>query len=390
MQIFTGKMLERKLFLHLLQEQMKIHPVVALLGPRQCGKTTLAEIFSTSFNGATHRFDLENPQDLLALSNPMVVLERLTGLVVIDEIQRLPEIFPILRVLSDKKQASYLILGSASRDLIKQSSETLAGRIGYIELTPFLMIEGCMMNQLLVRGGFPRSYLASDDRESYLWRESYIQTFLERDIPNLGFNISPLLLRRFWMMLTQVHGSILNMSSLAVSLGVSAHSIRHYVEILAGTFMLRIMPPWFENIHKRQVKTPKIFFSDSGLLLTLLGIHSEKELLMHPNLGTIWEGFALEQVIRSLRIRPEESFFWRTQDGAELDLLVFKGSKRLGFEFKFSDSPKTTKSMHSALSSLKLDHLFIIYPGRREIPLRDNISLIGLEEWTRNQAKMTE
>lgn len=383
-------MLERKLFLHLLQEQIKIHPVVALLGPRQCGKTTLAETFSNSYNGTTHRFDLENPQDLLALSNPMVVLERLTGLVIIDEIQRLPEIFPILRVLSDKKQASYLILGSASRDLIKQSSETLAGRIGYIELTPFLMVEGCMINQLLVRGGFPRSYLASEDRESYLWRESYIQTFLERDIPNLGFNISPLLLRRFWMMLTQVHGSILNMSNLAVSLGVSANSIRHYVEILAGTFMVRLMPPWFENIHKRQVKTPKIFFRDSGLLLTLLGIHSEKELLMHPNLGPIWEGFALEQVIQSLRIRPEESFFWRTQDGAELDLLVFTDGKRLGFEFKFSDNPKTTKSMHSALSNLKLDHLFVIYPGKREIPLKVNISLIGLEEWNRKQVKMSE
>ncbi|OJW70255.1 MAG: hypothetical protein BGO68_02575 [Candidatus Amoebophilus sp. 36-38] len=383
-------MLKRELFLHLLKEQMTIHPVVALLGPRQCGKTTLAEIFSTSYNGMTHRFDLENPQDLLALSNPMVVLERLTGLVIIDEIQRLPEIFPILRVLSDKKQASYLILGSASRDLIKQSSETLAGRIGYIELTPFLMVEGCMMNQLLVRGGFPRSYLASDDRESYLWRESYIQTFLERDIPNLGFNISPLLLRRFWMMLTQVHGSILNMSNLAVSLGVSAHNIRHYVEILTGTFMVRLMPPWFENIHKRQVKTPKIFFRDSGLLLTLLGIHSEKELLMHPNLGAIWEGFALEQVIQSLRIRPEESFFWRTQDGAEIDLLVFTEGKRLGFEFKFSDSPKTTKSMHSALSDLKLDHLFVIYPGQREIPLKDNISLIGLEGWNRKQAKTIE
>ena len=249
------------------------------------------------------------------------------------------------------------------------------------------MVEGCMMNQLLVRGGFPRSYLASNDRESYLWRESYIQTFLERDIPNLGFNISPLLLRRFWMMLTHVHGSMLNMSNLAVSLGVSSHQIRHYTEILAGTFMVRLMPPWFENIHKRQVKTPKIFFRDSGLLLTLLGIHTEKELLMHPHLGAIWEGFALEQVIQSLRVRPEESFFWRTQDGAEVDLLVFKEGKRLGFEFKFSDSPKTTKSMHSALADLKLDHLFVIYPGKREIPLKDNISLIGLEGWNRQQAE---
>lgn len=374
-------MIERRTYLHLLQEQIKIHPVVALLGPRQCGKTTLAKIFSASYEGKIHHFDLENPQDLLALSNPLIVLERLTGLVVIDEIQRLPQIFPILRILSDRKQALYLILGSASKDLIKQSSETLAGRIGYIELTPFLMTEGCKLNQLLVRGGFPRSYLALEDRGSYLWREAYIQTFLERDIPNLGFNISSILLRRFWMMLTQVHGSILNMSNLGVSLGVSAHSIRYYLDILSGTFMIRVMPPWFENIHKRQVKSPKLFFRDSGVLLTLLGIRNEKELLIHPNLGAIWEGFALEQVIQSLNLRTEESFFWRTQDGAELDLFVFVNGKRLGFEFKFSDGPKTTKSMHSALSNLKLDHLFVIYPGQREAPLKETITLIGLEAW---------
>lgn len=376
-------MIERRTYLHLLQEQIKIHPVVALLGPRQCGKTTLAKIFSASYEGKIHHFDLENPQDLLALSNPLIVLERLTGLVVIDEIQRLPQIFPILRILSDRKQALYLILGSASKDLIKQSSETLAGRIGYIELTPFLMTEGCKLNQLLVRGGFPRSYLALEDRGSYLWREAYIQTFLERDIPNLGFNISSILLRRFWMMLTQVHGSILNMSNLSVSLGVSAHSIRYYLDILSGTFMIRVMPPWFENIHKRQVKAPKLFFRDSGVLLTLLGIRNEKELLIHPNLGAIWEGFALEQVIQSLNLRTEESFFWRTQDGAELDLFVFVNGKRLGFEFKFSDGPKTTKSMHSALSNLKLDHLFVIYPGQREAPLKETITLIGLEAWVK-------
>ena len=380
-------MVERKLFLDLLVEQIGIHPVVALLGPRQCGKTTIAEEFATIYSGITHRFDLENPQDLLALANPMAVLENLTGLVVIDEIQRLPELFPILRVLSDRKQGSYLILGSASRDLIKQSSETLAGRIGYIELTPLLLSEGCLMQQLLLRGGFPRSYLASEDRASYLWRESYVQTFLERDIPNLGFRITPLLLRRFWMMLTRVHGSILNMSKLAVSLGISAHSIRHYVDILVGTFMIRIMPPWFENIHKRQVKSPKVFFRDSGLLLTLLGIHTQKELLTHPNLGAVWEGFALEQVTQFLHIRPEESFFWRTQDGAELDLLLFTNGKRLGFEFKFSDSPTLTKSMHIACDNLKLDHLFIVYPGQREIPLRKNITVIGLEGLIKNVEK---
>jgi predicted AAA+ superfamily ATPase len=213
--------------------------------------------------------------------------------------------------------------------------------------------------------------------------------FLERDIPNLGFRVAPLLLRRFWMMLAHVHGNMLNMSNLAVSLGISAHSIRHYLDILAGTFMMRIMPPWFENIHKRQVKTPKVFFRDSGLLLALLSLRTENELFRHPSLGSIWEGFALEQVIQSLHIRPEESFFWRTQDGAELDLLVFTGGKRLGFEFKFSDAPKATKSMHIALSHLSLDHLFVLYPGKREVPLKENITLMGLEDWIKKQAILT-
>lgn len=396
-------MLIRNRYLQSITEQLRIHPVCALLGPRQCGKTTLAHEFSKLYaeqaetaaaqdlptnahmgyndhhqTQQVHHFDLENPEDRLTLSQPLRVLERLRGLIIIDEIQRLPELFPILRVLVDRLQAKYLILGSASRDLIRQSSETLAGRIGYIELTPFQLSEGCDVTTLLIRGGFPRSYLALSEHDSYLWRRSYIQTFLERDIPNLGFSVAPLVLRRFWMMLTHVHGQLLNMSALATSLGVSGHTIRRYLDILAGTFMIRIMPPWFENIHKRQTKTPKLFFRDTGILLSLLAIHSEEELLRHPLLGAIWEGFALEQIIQILNIQPEEAFFWRTDNKAELDLFLLLNGKRYGFEFKFSDAPNVTKSMHAALKDLKLEHLYVIYPGTREVFFTDEITGVGL------------
>jgi predicted AAA+ superfamily ATPase len=380
-------MLNRNYFTTKLKEQLTVHSVAALLGPRQCGKTTLANQLAKDYPEPIHHFDLENPSDLLALTEPMRVLERLKGLVIIDEVQRLPALFPILRVLVDCKQAHYLILGSASRDLIQQSSETLAGRIGYIELTPFQLREGCKNSELLVRGGFPRSYLANSEHNSYLWREAYIQTFLERDIPNLGFKVPPLMLRRCWMMLAHVHGQLLNMSTLATSLGVSGHSIRHYLDILAGTFMVRIMPPWYSNIQKRQVKMPKLYFRDSGLLLALLGLRSEESMLRHPNLGAIWEGFALEQVIQTLELRPEEAFFWRTSHGAELDLLTFQEGKAIGYEFKFADAPKTTKAMHHAVSDLNLTHLYIIYPGEREIPLTDHITAIGLEQWVQSIKK---
>lgn len=372
-------MITRAKFLKDISDKLRIHPSCALLGPRQCGKSTIADDFARSCSKPVHKFDLEYPEDLLALSNPVAVLENLEGLVVIDEIQRLPELFPLLRVLIDRKKASYLILGSASRDLIRQSSETLAGRIGHIELTPFNLTEVTDMNKLLIRGGFPRSYLAKSDGDSYKWRESYVQTFLERDVPNLGFKVPPPLLYRFWMMLSHYHGQLINMASLGLSLGVTAHNIRHYLDILSGTFMIRIMQPWFENISKRQVKTPKIFFRDSGLLLKILGIRSHEQLLMNPDLGSAWEGFALEQIIQSLDMRPEEVFFWRTHEGAELDLFVIKDSRRLGFEIKFADSPKVTKSMHSALEDLKLEHLYVVYPGQRQIPLQKNITLIGLD-----------
>lgn len=374
-------MISRNRFVQRIRDQLRVHPVAAILGPRQCGKTTLANQIASDYPETVHRFDLEDPADLVALTQPMRVLERLKGLVVIDEIQRLPDLFPILRVLVDRHQARYLILGSASRDLIQQSSETLAGRIGYIELTPLQLSEVHVANPLFLRGGFPRSYLADTEEDSFLWRDAYIQTFLERDIPNLGFRVPPLLLRRFWMMLTHVHGQMLNMNVLATSLGISSHAVRHYIDILAGTFMLRILSPWYENTHKRQVKTPKIYFRDTGLLLALLGVRNEPALLHHPSLGAIWEGFALEQVVSALQLRNEEAFFWRTSHGAELDLFIIINGRRIGFEFKFADAPKTSKSMHIALADLALERLYIIYPGQREIPLSDQITAMGLEQW---------
>lgn len=379
-------MQNRPQFLASIQEQLSIHPVCGLLGPRQCGKTTLAKeiVNLQKADREIHVFDLEIPQDSMSLSEPMRALEKLKGLVIIDEVQRAPEIFPVLRVLVDRHPENrYLILGSASRDLIKQSSESLAGRIGYVELTPFHASEGCQIEQLLIRGGFPRSYLAPSDSWSYKWRESYIQTFLERDLPALGFQIPPMTLRRFWMMLAHVHGQLLNLHDLSTALGVSGHTIRRYVDILTGTFMVRVMVPWFENIQKRQIKTPKLFFRDNGLLLTLLSIKNESSLRRHPKLGAIWEGFALEQIIQSLALRPEEVFFWRTHNGIELDLLIFHEGERWGFEFKYADAPTLTKSMHQSLNELKLDRLYVIYPGERQYDLHDKISVMGLSEWVR-------
>src|SRR5262249_3894834 len=259
-------------------------------------------------------------------------------LIVIDEIQRSPELFPVLRVLIDehKTHRKFLILGSASRDLIRQSSETLAGRIGYIEVMPFSLDEVKKTAQLWLRGGFPRSFLASTDEDSYLWRQSYIATFLERDIPSLGFQIPPQQMRRFWLMLANYHGQLFNASELGKSLGISDHTVRKYLDILAGTFMIRVLSPWFENLEKRQMKTPKIYFRDSGILHALTGIRSANELDTYPKLGSFWEGFALEEIISQHRATQEECYFWGTHSGAELDLLLVKNGKRIGYEFKYT------------------------------------------------------
>lgn len=370
-------------YLKQIENKFTIHNACGILGARQVGKTTLAKLYAqTHYPQDVYFFDLENPTDLALLENPLLTLTNISqSLIVIDEVQRRPDLFPVLRILLDQheKKRKFLILGSASRELLRQSSETLAGRIGYVELPPFALFEVNDSKKLWLRGGFPRAYLAQNDVISYAWREDYISSFLERDIPNLGFNIPAAQMRRFWLMLSHYHGQIFNAAEIGRSLGISDHLVRKYLDVLAGTFMIRIIIPWYENINKRQVRSPKIYFTDTGILNTLLLIRTFDELFLHPRLGSFWEGFALEEIIRLFGARTEECFFWATQSEAELDLLLFTNGKRLGFEFKYTDSPKITKSMNIALKDLSLDHLLLLYPGDKIAPLSDKITLYGLE-----------
>lgn len=365
-----------------IQQAFQNFPIVAILGPRQCGKTTLSKMYCSSQPDFENRnfFDCEDYLDLERLSQPKLAFETLEGLVVIDEVQRLPDLFPYLRVQVDKldNDKRFLILGSASRLLIKQSSESLAGRIHYIELTPFDASEVADTQQLWHRGGFPGSYLAMNDSQSQSWRKSYIRTFLEQDIPNLGFQIPPRTLHRFWMMLAHFHGQIFNASQIGQSLGISSPSIRRYLDILTGTFMVRELTPWLENTNKRQVKMPKIYFRDSGLYHTLMNITDTLSLERNPNLGASWEGFALEEVIRHYQADPEECFFWAVHQQGEIDLVIFKNGKRLGFEFKYTDKPKMTKSVNQASEILRLDDVFIVSPGTHDFDVETNVHAVGL------------
>ncbi len=361
--------------------------VVAILGARQVGKTTLARELARNWEGPVNWFDLEDPTDLTRLTDPKLTLAPLDGLVVLDEIQRLPEVFPILRVLVDRPDSAvrFLILGSASPDLLRQSSESLAGRISYYELPGFDLVEtgSGVADKLWVRGGFPLSFLAGDDESSERWRRDFIRTYLERDLPQLGFRIPPGTLHRFWTMLAHSHGQIRNASRLAGSLGVAHTTVRSYLDMLSDTFMARQLQPYLSNIGKRQVKSPKMYLRDSGLVHTLLGIADLDGLLGHPVVGASWEGFAMEQIIRRLEAEPRECYFWATHNGAELDLLVEQRNRRLGFEFKRTSAPRTTRSMHSALESLDLDSLTIVYPGDKEFRLSKKITarpLTGLWE----------
>ncbi len=353
--------------------------MAALLGPRQCGKTTLARMFAEKVP-CTY-FDLENPVDLRRLSAPMSVLEDLSGLVVIDEVQRRPDLFELLRVLVDRPQspARFLLLGSASPGLIKGVSESLAGRIGFVDLSGFNLLEvgGEQQNSLWIRGGFPRSFLAFDDSASLSWREDFMRTFLERDIPQLGITIPSETLRRFWTMIAHYHGQVWNASQLARSLGTSENTARRYLDILVGAYMVRILPPWFENLRKRQIKSPKIYIRDSGILHALLQIPDLAGLQGHPKVGSSWEGFALEQVIGVLQ--KQETYFWATHAGAELDLLIGWAGKNYGFEFKYADAPGRTRSMNTAIQDLGLEHLWVVYPGHQEYILDAKISVIPLK-----------
>lgn len=367
-----------------IDQAFKVNPVVGLLGPRQSGKTTLAQQYSERFSkDKVWFFDLENPRDLARLSEPALALAELDGLIILDEIQREPELFSYLRVLIDqkKRKTKILILGSASRDLIQQSSETLAGRISYVELHPLQLSEADNTSRLHLRGGFPLAYLAKSELGSYRWRQDYIATFLERDLIDFGYKIPPKTIRRFWMMLSHFHGQILNFSELARSFGISDMTVRKYLEILSETFMIRLLEPWHENIAKRQVKAPKLYFRDSGIFHALLSVSNKRELLTHPKLGSSWEGFALEQVIRLKRARAQECFFWSTHNQTELDLILFEGGKRIGYEFKYSDTPKLGPSMKIALEDLKLHELIVITPKGETYSPGKKVVFTSLENW---------
>ncbi len=373
----------RRSFLSKIHETFDLHPLCGLLGPRQVGKTTLAKQYvETYFKNDAVFFDLENSRDLDKLQDPMLTFSHISErLIVIDEIQRRPDLFPLLRVLVDQPDSKhlFLILGSASRELLKQSSETLAGRIGYIELPPFSLAETHDSFRLWMRGGFPLSYLASSEEKSFKWREDFIDTFLETDIPNLGFQIPASQLRRFWLMIVYYHGQTFNASAISRSMGISDHTVRRYLDILAGTFMVRILTPWHENLEKRQVKSPKIYFRDSGILHALSGIYEKNQLLNDPRLGAFWEGFALEEIIRTVDATSKECYFWGTIADAELDLLIIKRGVRVGFEFKYAYSPTISKSMRIAINDLKLDHLAVVYPGDEIYPLAEKITAYGLD-----------
>jgi predicted AAA+ superfamily ATPase len=373
-------MIKRLEDINRLSRLMRLFPVTAILGARQCGKTTLAQSLS-----ADYYFDLENPRDMARMENPQLALEKLDGLIVIDEVQRLPDLFPLLRHLVDSHpQQKYLILGSASRDLIRQSSESLAGRIGYYHLGGFSLPDIDDVQRLWLRGGFPRAYLAERDGDSFSWLEQYIATFMERDIPQLGITIPSRILRRFWTMLSHYHGQILNYSELGKSFGISDMTVRKYVDILSGTFMVRILPAWFANVSKRLVRRPKLYLRDPGIFHYFMTIFSHEQLLSHPKLGASWEGFALECVCRAIGIPDEEFYFWRTHTGAELDLFFRHSGKSWGVEFKYADAPRRSKSMLSVMEDLDLEHLWVVYPGRDEYPLDEKITVLPLENVGRN------
>jgi predicted AAA+ superfamily ATPase len=374
-------MIDRSSYINEITEVFEIHSVCAILGPRQCGKTTLAALYAANAGLTVHRFDLENHRDLNALASPSLALDHLEGLIIIDEIQRRPELFPYLRYLSDYSNKKFLILGSASRDLIHQSSESLAGRISYIELTPFSLTEISNPPLHWRRGGFPKSYLANSNKASMRWRDDYIRTFIEQDLALLGFNINSILMRRLWMMISHYHGGIMNYSEVGRSLDITDKTIKRYLEILSGAFMIRLLKPFYVNIAKRQVKRPKIYVRDSGLLHNLWDVDGDID--KHPKLGSSFEGYALEEVIRITGARSQDCYFWAEDNVSEIDLVIIKGAKKLGFEFKYSDAPKVTKSMYRAMEILNLSSITVINPGADNYKLTENISVIGLEEFAR-------
>ena len=373
-------MIPRPTHLTELTRKLSRNPVVALLGARQVGKTTLARMLADTRRRVTW-FDLEDPRHLARLDEPTLALEPLRGLVVIDEVQHRPDLFPVLRVLADRRPrpARFLVLGSASPSLLRQGSESLAGRIGFHELAGLDLSEtgSEKWRRLWLRGGFPQAWLARGNARSLEWRDDFVRTLVERDLPALGISMTPRLLRDFWTMLAHYHGQTWNGSELARAFGVSHTTVRRYLDRMAGAYLVRELRPWWENLGKRVVKAPKVYVADSGLLHALLGIASAADLRAHPKVGASWEGFALDQVARRLGARADECFFWGVHGGPELDLLVVRGTRRLGYEFKRTDAPRVTSSMWSAMRSLKLDALDVVHVGRETFPLGEGIRAVS-------------
>lgn len=371
-------MIKRRHLLETIRHSLRRSRVVALVGPRQCGKTTLArEIVAPS---SANYFDLEDPVSLARLAEPMTALAGLRGVVVIDEVQRRPELFPVLRVLADRRPlpARFLILGSASPELMRQSSESLAGRLETIPLSGFSLTElgAPALNRHWMRGTFPLAFLARSNAASVSWRRQFIHTFLERDLPQLGIGVPATALLRFWTMLAHYHGNVWNAAEPARSLGISEPTVRRYLDLLTGLFMVRQLQPWHENLKKRQVKAPKIYLRDSGLLHQLLGIGTDRDLLAHPKCGASWEGYAIEETLKV--VQPDEAYFWATHQGAELDVLLIKDGRRLGVEIKRMDAPVLTPSMRIALDDLKLEQLVVLYPGKTRYTLAERVKVAPL------------
>ncbi len=359
--------------------------IVSITGLRQCGKTTLARAYAEAQSGPVHIFDLEDPRSRSRLEEPMTALDPLEGLVVIDEIQREPDLYPVLRVLADRlgKKARFLILGSASPTLVRAVSESLAGRVALLEMEGFDLQEvGTeQVNRLWLQGGLPPSFQSAPET-SFAWRQDFITLFLERDLPQLGITIPAPTLRRFWMMLAHYHGQVWNAAELSRSLGTSEQTTRRYLDILCGAFAARQLPPWFENVGKRTVKSPKIYLRDSGLVHALLGIRTREDLEGHPKKGASWEGFCIEQILSFCDWR--EAYFWATHAGAELDLLLFLNGRRIGVEVKYADAPRKTRSMTMAKKDLQLDHLFVVYPGSQSYPLGEDTQVVPLPDMLRS------
>ena len=376
-----GMATERELLRVRIEAALRRSPVVTLLGMRQVGKSTLAREIAARRRGPVHFFDLEDDRQLARLREPIAALEPLRGLVVLDEVQRLPGVFRSLRVLADRpaKPARFLVLGSASGELLHQSSESLAGRITYVPVEGFSLTEvGTQrLDQRWLRGGLPASFLARGDEASMQWRRDYVTTLLERDLPQLGVRVPAATMRRFWSMLAHWHGQIWNGSEFGSAFGVSHPTVRSYLDVFCDAMLVHRLQPWHENLGKRQVKSPKVYASDSGLLHCLLQVGTREELLGHPKVGASWEGFLMQQVVAHLGALPEERWFWATQAGAELDLLVVRGRRRLGFEFKHTTQPVPTKSMKIALADLKLDRLVVVHAGAHSFPLGDGIEAVA-------------